>query len=160
YLGSLDGTLKRRLLDDFTVVKYAPAVPGDTASGAGWLLFGWADALLARPFDTNRLQFTGEPSSLSDKVGSDVRSLNFSSFSVSDNGVLVFDPSLTRQRRQYRWVDRRGQQIKSLDVAAGYLQFWLSPDDKRFIANRPDPRNTSAYDLWLYDVSGSNPQRF
>src|SRR5262249_35660537 len=36
---------------------------------------------------------------------------------------------------------------------------WLSPDEKRFIADRPDPQ-TSTYDLWLYDISGDNPQRF
>src|SRR5262245_17550638 len=78
YLGSLDETLKRRLLDDFTVAKYVPAVPGDTAGGAVWLLFGRVGALLARPFDTSRLDFTGEPFSLPDKLGSDPV------FSVSD----------------------------------------------------------------------------
>src|SRR5262245_1917348 len=68
YLGSLDGTLKRRLLDQPTVIKYMAAVPGDTASGAGWLLFGREGALLAQPFDTSLLDFTGEPFQISDKV--------------------------------------------------------------------------------------------
>ena len=153
YLGSLDGTIKRRLLDDVTTIKYMAAVPGDTAGGAGWLVFVRDGALLARPFDARRLEFTGEPFSLSDKVGSDLGYPNYSTFSVSDNGVLVFDPSLERQRRQYRWMDRRGQQINSLDVAAGSFQLWLSPDEKRFIADRLDPQ-TSTSDLWLYDVSG------
>src|SRR5262249_41994565 len=85
---------------------------------------------------------------------------NYSTFSTSDNGVLVFDPSLKqRQRRQYLWVDRRGQPINSLDVDAGLYNPWLSPDEKRFIADRLDPR-TGAYDLWLYDISGGNIQRF
>jgi len=159
YLGSLDGTVKRRLLDEATVVKYMAAVPGDTDSGTGWLVFGRDGALLAQPFDARRIELTGEPFSLSDKVGSDINSNNISNFSVSDNGVLVFDPSLKRQRRQYLWVDRRGQQINSLDVDAGLYQLWLSPDEKRFIADRIDPQ-TRTYDLWLYDVSGSNPQRF
>jgi len=73
--------------------------------------------------------------------------------------VLVFDPSLKRQRRQYLWMDRRGQPFNSLDVAAGSFQLWLSPDEKRFIADRDDPQNR-ILDLWLYDVSGRNPQRF
>ena len=38
-------------------------------------------------------------------------------------------------------------------------QHWLSPDEKRFIADRLDPQ-TSTSDLWLYDVSGGNAQRF
>src|SRR5262245_3170560 len=61
YLGSLDETLKRQLLDDITVIKYMAAVPGDTAGVAGWLVFGRDGALLARPFDARRLEFTGEP---------------------------------------------------------------------------------------------------
>ncbi len=159
YLGSLDGKVKRRLLDDFTVIKYVAAVPGDTASGAGWLVFGRDGALLAQPFDAHRLELTGEPFSLSDKVGSDLIASNIFTFSVSDNGVLVFDPSLKRQRRQYLWVDRRGQPINSLDMTAGLFKHWLSPDEKRFIADRLDPQ-PSTLDLWLYDVSGDNAARF
>jgi len=159
YLGSLDGTLKRRLLDEVTVIKYMAAVPGDTASGASWLVFVRDGALLARPFDARRLEFTGEPFSLSDKVGSVLGATNNFTFSVSDNGVLVFDPSANRQRRQYRWVDRRGQPINSLDVAAGNNHPWLSPDEKRFIADSPDPQN-GTFDIWLYDISGAATQRF
>src|SRR5262245_14942105 len=122
YLGSLDGTVKRRLLDDSSVTKYVAAVAGARAGGAGWLIFGRDDALLARPFDTNRLDFTGEQFPLSDKVGSDLVSTNVFTFSVSDSGVLVFDPSPNRHHRQYRWVDRLGQPINSLDAPAGYFQ--------------------------------------
>jgi Tol biopolymer transport system component len=55
-------------------------------------------------------------------------------------------------------VDRRGQPLNSLDVAAGFSHPWLSHDEKRFIADQFDPQ-TSTYDLWLYDVSGGNHQR-
>jgi hypothetical protein len=44
-------------------------------------------------------------------------------------------------------------------VAAGLLQHWLSPNERRFIADRIDPE-TSTYDLWLCDVSGDNAERF
>src|SRR5262249_34834937 len=159
YLGSLDGTLKRQLLDDVTVVKYMAAAPADTANGDGWLLFVRDGALLARPFDTSRLDFTGEPFSLSDKLGSGIFGPPFN-FSVSDNGVLVFDPSLKqRQHRQYRWVDRRGKTINTLDVATGNYAPWLSPDEKHFIASRPDYQRFNT-DLWLCDVSGRNDKRF
>jgi len=153
YLGSLDGTVKRRLLDHLTPIKYMAAFPGERGSDAGWLVFVRDGALLARSFDARRLDFTGEPFTLSDKVGSDVIFANYSTFSVSDNGVLVFDPNLTRQRRQFCLMDRRGQQINSLDADLGSFQHWLSPDEKRFIANRLD-------DLWLYDVSGGKAERF
>src|SRR5262249_61910029 len=106
YLGSLDGPLKRRLLDDVTPIRYMAAVPGDTAGGDGWLIFERDDALLARPFDTRRLEFTGEAFSLSDKIGNDAIYPTYDTFSVSDNGMLVFYPSLKLQRRQFRWVNR------------------------------------------------------
>src|SRR5262249_23698218 len=65
YLGSLDGTVKRRLLDEVTPIKYMASVPSNTARGEGWLIFGRGGALLARPFDTHKLDFTGEPFLLS-----------------------------------------------------------------------------------------------
>jgi eukaryotic-like serine/threonine-protein kinase len=159
YLGSLEGNLKRRILDEETVIKYMATVPSDTAGASGWLVFGRDSALLAQPFDTSRLEFTGEPFSLSDKVGSDLVFVNYFTFSVSDSGVLIYDPSLKRRRHQYVWVDRRGQPINSLDVVAGVFNHMLSPDEKRFIADRADPL-TSVFDLWLYDASGSNATRF
>jgi Tol biopolymer transport system component len=158
YLGSLDRTLKWRLLDNVTPVKYMAAVTG-AAAGAGWLVFVRDGALLAQPFDTSRLDFTGEPFQISDKVRSDYEFLPNFSFSVSDNGVLVFDPILDRRRRQYRWVDRRGQPINSMTMEAGNSGPCLSPDGKHFIADRIDPR-TGTSDLWLCDVSLSKAERF
>jgi eukaryotic-like serine/threonine-protein kinase len=159
YLGSLDGPLKRRLLDDSTDVEYLATVPGDTAGGAGWLLFGSDGALLARPFDTSRLDFTGEPFSLSVRLGRGIDG-TYLTFSVSDNGVVVFDPSREQRfRRQYRWVDRHGQTINSLEAPRGFFQHCLSPDEKRFITDRIDPQ-IGTLDLWLYDISGGNGQRF
>ena len=159
YLGSLDGTVKRRLLDDGPVIKYLAAPSGDASGGAGGLIYGRDSALLAQPFDAGRLELTGEPFLLSDKVGSDSVYIDYSTFSVSNNGVLVFDPNLKRQRRQYRWVDRRGQPINSLDMATGDFGPWLSPDEKRFVADRIDPQ-TSTYDLWLCNISGAAAARF
>ncbi len=159
HLGSLDGAVKRRLLHNVTVTKYMGAVPGDTAGGAGWLVFVRDGSLLAWPFDARRLDFTGEPFTLSDKVGRDLALAYHFTFSVSEYGVLVFDPSVNRRRRQYLWMDRRGQQINSLNVDTGGSGPWLFPDEKRFITNRNDPQTTTS-DLWLCDVSGDNAQRF
>src|SRR5262249_19215433 len=97
--------------------------------------------------------------SLADKVGSDLHYANHFTFSVSDNGVLVFDASLKRQRGHYFWMDRRGQQINSLGVDGGGSGHWLSPDEKHFVADRLDPQ-TSTRDLWLYDVFGGVAARF
>jgi hypothetical protein len=44
-------------------------------------------------------------------------------------------------------------------VEAGIFQQWLSPDEKRFVADGIDLQ-TGTYDLWLYDASGANAARF
>jgi len=146
YLGSLDGTVKRRLLDEHPAIRYVSASLNDRGGTGGWLMFARDRALLAQPFDAGRLEFSGEPVSLSEVVGSDLITTNYATFSASDNGVLVFDPNPNRKRRQYLWVDRQGHQIKSLDIEAGVFQHWLSPDEKHFIADRVDP-NIGTYDL-------------
>jgi len=159
YLGSLDGTLKRKLLDDYTVIKYVAASPGDTTGSAGWLLFGREGALLTRPFDASRLEFTGGPFPLLERIGSDpIYPINLT-FSASDNGVLVFDPSINRHHSQYLWVDRRGQRINLLDVPISNYAPVLSPDGKRFFLGLFDHK-TNQQDLWLYDASGVNATRF
>jgi hypothetical protein len=83
--------MKRRLLDVEAAIRFVPARP-DESSGDGWLVFGRDGALLAQPFDAHRLQFTGEPFSLSNSVGFDLIFVSYSFFSVSDNSVLIFEP--------------------------------------------------------------------
>ncbi len=160
YLGSLDDPrVKQRLLGDATCARYVAVSGASEGDGAGWLIFGRDDALLAQPFDSRRLQLTGEPFPISQHVGHDPKNTDYVNFSVSDNGVLVFDPSVDRQRRQYLWVDRSGKPARSLDVAGSVGNPWLSPDEKRFVADRVDPQ-TNTTDLWLCDVMGGNAARF
>jgi serine/threonine protein kinase/Tol biopolymer transport system component len=159
YLGSLDGGVKRRLLDDGNAAKYVAESSADQSPESGWLLFGRDDGLLAQPFDAGRLEFAGEPVSLSSTIGGDLLATSNYTFSVSQTGVLVFDASPGRHRRQLSWVDRRGQQVRNMAVEAGIFQAWISPDDKRFVADRLDSK-LGTYDLWVYDESGSNAARF
>jgi Tol biopolymer transport system component len=57
-------------------------------------------------------------------------------------------------------VDRGGKQIGgSLGVWAGIGSLRLSPDEKRFVADRIDLQ-TGNTDLWLSDVTGGNVVRF
>jgi eukaryotic-like serine/threonine-protein kinase len=106
YLGSLDGGVSQRLLGDVSNAVYATA-----ATGKGYLLFGREEELMAQPFDADAGQLSGDPFSIAGQVGLvlgvsvNTRSRNFS---VSENGVLVFDPLPHRQRSQVIWVDRGG----------------------------------------------------
>lgn len=159
YLGSLEGAVKQRLLGDITSARYVAATADShLAGGDGWLLFGRDGALMAQPFDARRLKFSGEPFRISEQIGSDLIYAGCFIFSASANGVLVFDPSVNRQRRRYLWMDRGGQ-TGSLDVVGSSNQPGLSPDEKHFLADRTDPQ-TGTFDLWLCDVGDGRSTRF
>ena len=148
YLGSLDDDVKQRVLDADQNAVYAPS---------GYLLFVREGTLLAQPFDAKELRLSGEAIPVAERVGSNP---NFSrgNFSVSDNGVLVYDSSLNRQGKQLVWVDRGGKPLGSLG-AAGSTIIWLSPDEKRVGIDRFDSQ-TGTYDLWIQDFAGDPASRF
>ena len=113
YLASLDGAVNERLLGDDSNAVYAAS-----GSDGGYLLFGREGALMAQPFDAARRQLTGEPFPVAGQVGTasgGATSIRRRNFSVSDTGVLVFDPLPDRQRNQLVWVDRGGRKTASLD---------------------------------------------
>jgi Tol biopolymer transport system component len=85
-----------------------------------------------------------------------VRHLNVS---VSDNGLLVFDPLPNRQRSQALWVDRGGKTINSLERLDNNGHVKLAPDDRRFAFTRVSAQD-NYNDIWLSDVAGSNAVRF
>jgi Tol biopolymer transport system component len=184
YLGSLDGGASKRLLGDTSNVSYvASGAPPDTTSGAtsgmasdrasdtasvtasvtdgagkGYLLFGREGALMAQPFDAKRLRLDGEPFPVASQVAT-IPGTDDRRFTVSENGVLVFDPSLNRQRKQALLVDRGGKIISSPERLDNLRLARLAPGGERFMATRYDPE-TDNFDLWLSDMTGGNAVRF
>jgi eukaryotic-like serine/threonine-protein kinase len=134
YIGSLDQPMKQRLLGADSNAMYA--IPG-------YLVFIREEALLAQPFDARELRLTGEPFQIAERVARDP---NFSqgSFSISNNGVLIYDPGLNRQSKQLVWVDRQGKQIRSLGAVGGFSQPSLSPDEKRVVVDRLDDQTDTS----------------
>ncbi len=149
YLGSLDGKVKQRLLSDYSSAVYAPP---------GFLLFRREESLLAQPFDAGKRRLSGEPVPVAERVGNDPAYRHRLNVSVSDNGVLVLDPHVTRQSKQLLWLDRGGKQTGSLGEWRAFSRPFLAPDEKSFVAERADANNL--YDLWLVDVPGANATRF
>ena len=156
YVGSRDGSLRRRLLGGDSNAIYAPSHAANTL---GVLLFRRENALMAQPFDTAALQLVGEPFSVAARVGAFVIPYNHQNVSVSDNGVLVFDPLPNRRRTQVRWVDRAGKIINSFDDLDNLMHVRLAPDDKRFALVRVNPQDSST-DVWLLGETGGTAMRF
>jgi dipeptidyl aminopeptidase/acylaminoacyl peptidase len=150
--------MNERLLGDASNALYAASGSASGTDG-GYLIFGREGALLAQPFDAEQRRFTGELFPVAAQVGLalGVRgSTSRLNFSVSDTGVLVFDPLPDRQRNQLVWVDRGGRKTVSLDGMDKARMVRLSPDDKRFVVSRYG----SNVDLWLSDVTGENVTPF
>ncbi len=144
YLASLDGKETKRLFTSDSSAIYAPS-----AAGKGYLLFARDGALLAQPFDASRLTFTGEPFRIADQVRVNVNSRG--SFSVSDNGTLVYDPSGERDNQQLTWFDRAGKQLETIGALGTFILPRLSPDEKRVALSRRDPK-TGIFDIYVIDI--------
>jgi eukaryotic-like serine/threonine-protein kinase len=156
YLGSLDGSLRRRLLGDYSNAIYAAS--DKDRSDAGYLLFGHEKSLTAQPFEAKTLRLGSEPFTVAEEIAT-IDNTVFRNFSASDNGVLVFDPEPRRRHKQARWVDRAGKTINTLDQFDDLRITKLAPDGRQFVATTY-ALSTNNFDLWLSDVTGGNPVRF
>ena len=112
----------------------------------GHLLFARAGALLAAPFNADSLKLTGEPFVVADKVK------NSWSFSVSENGSLVYDPAVSRDNGQLTWLDRAGKPLGTVGPVGEYEWPRLSPDGKRVAVARNDPQ-TQIRDIYVIDLA-------
>jgi Tol biopolymer transport system component/DNA-binding winged helix-turn-helix (wHTH) protein len=141
------------LMEADSRVEYAPPLrPGQP----GYLLFIRGGSLLAQPFDAKRLLLIGEPSPIVQNVLF-FRPTASASFSVSDNGVLVYQAGAPLS--ELRWYDRAGNVT---GTAGGPVPFSgplrLSPDGRNVVADvwSPDFGNR---DIWLFSQDGKEKRR-
>jgi dipeptidyl aminopeptidase/acylaminoacyl peptidase len=127
---------------------------GSADPDAGWILLRRDGSLIARPFDGRRLEFTGEPIVIADRVGTFHAAVQASS---SANGVLVYRVGQSEDI-QLTWTDRNGKAAGRAGDPGRYpsLPPALSPDAARIAITRGDP---TAANLWVLDLSrGSSLQ--
>jgi Serine/threonine protein kinase len=151
YVGSLDSSEYKLILPADTYAVYA----------SGHLLF-WRDgSLMAQPFDAKSLQLSGEAVPVAEQVQMNLPEVR-ASFSVSENGVLVFQSGLgirVGTASQLFWYDRDGKrEAKSGEPLFG-ANPRLSPDGQRIVVMGYDFQAGST-DLWLYDAALSRKTRF
>jgi eukaryotic-like serine/threonine-protein kinase len=170
YVGSVDTKPEqqssKRLLGDVSVVTYAPSLD----SAIGYLLFvrgatsllGSAGTLMAQPFDTRRLELTGEAVPIADRVSN-------VAFSASATDALIYlagtQGAATAGTRgnvqgQLTWFDREGKILGVAGDPAVFRTLALSPDGKRVAFERADPQNTTNRNIWLYDFARGVTTRF
>jgi Tol biopolymer transport system component/DNA-binding winged helix-turn-helix (wHTH) protein len=156
YVGSLDGNLRKRVLDHDANAIFVPGLRH------GHLLFGREGGLMAQAFDTDLLRLTGEAAPIAARLGT-AHGANISYrrriFTASANGLLVYDPDTDRQRSQMLWVDRQGKTLHTLKQLDDVSIPSLSRDESRIVVARKDVA-TNNNDLWLTDPRGDNPVKF
>jgi serine/threonine protein kinase/Tol biopolymer transport system component len=157
YLGSLDAKPNqpvKKLLPDVSTVQFAPALGG----GDGHLLFVRAGTLMAQPFDTKRLELSGQAVPIAEQVAISA----FSNFSAAPTGSLAYRTGGGAGQQQLTWYDRQGKTLGTVSdpyVYGGTSAPVLSPDGKRVAFTRTEPQSGNT-DIWLFEFARGVTTRF
>jgi Tol biopolymer transport system component/predicted Ser/Thr protein kinase len=148
YAGSLDakpGEQKReRLIATRLSAGYTPSQ--DPASGR--MFFMRESTLMAQPFDSERLQLTGEPVAVAEQLGI---SGFHGFFSVSPSGALAYRTGAQSAGFQLTWFDRQGKTQGTFGDLRPDQGIALSADGTRAaVRDAPMPANG---DIWTLDFA-------
>jgi serine/threonine protein kinase len=152
YIRALDQPQPKRILSCNAKAAYTSLRNGQ----AEYLLFPREGTLMAQAFDEASVELTGAPFRVAEHVG--YLANNEAYFSVSDNGVLVYQ-SGGMAKTQLVWFDRTGKRFGSLGPPSLYEWYVLSPDEKRVAISRVDAETLNA-DIWLLDLGRGISSRF
>lgn len=147
FQGAVDATATKRLV----------AADSNAAFASGKLLFVREGALLAQPFDTVRLEVTGDAEAVAESVGWSVAPWNYAAFSVSGTGTLTYRLG-GGNRSQFVWIDRSGREAAAVGPRGNFLSPALSPDGSRLAFAQRDDQ--PAGDIWTLDLATDMPARF
>lgn len=115
----------------------------------GYLLFVREGALLAQRFDPGAMRLEGRPAQVIGQMEYFADS-GFAPFSVSQDGVLVYQPRGNGSR--LTWLDRNGHETGAVMPAAAYQYPRISPDGRKLVVGKVDPRS-GTQDLYLTDLA-------
>jgi len=135
YVASLDGKLNRLLLHSFARAEYA----------SGYILYLRETILMARPFDPDKLDFTGEAVPVAESVTAAPGTWG-AIFTASRNGVLAYAAG-NLAGNELRWYDRQGRNLNALGTGT-YYSPRLSPDGTRLAVDFGDPDR----EIWVFDL--------
>jgi len=127
-------------------------------SEIGHMVYMRGDLVLIRPFDPRRSKFDGLEISTGLTVSiTESTNIEAANFSVSKNGLLVFEPAVEREYRRKKLVEiSLNGTVRDLPIEAReYGEPAWSPDGSR-VAVPVRRENEAVYDLWVMATDGSN----
>ena len=119
----------------------------------GLLLFVRGERLLQQRFDPDRLEMSGEATTVVEQVLYNP-GVGRADFSVSATGVLAYRSGSTRNS-QFAWFDRAGNLLETVGPPGNYRTPDLSPDGQRLAYGDVNLR-----DIWILDLSRRTSSRF
>jgi len=143
----LDTGERRVIIDGGTFPRYL---------STGHLIYVHGGALVAVPFDAQRVEVTGTAVPLVQGVLMEARD-GAAHFSVSQNGTLAYIPTnVSSTDRRLVWVNRDGSAEPLKAPPRAYEHPRLSPDGKRVMLNiAGDSPN-----VFMYDIAANRLQQF
>jgi len=118
---------------------------------SGWLLADRGGSLQAWKFDPASGKISGDPVQLAEKVASDDISAS-AVFSVSSQGLLLYQQGSGATGDRHVWVDATGKQLAQISEPGLYGRTRLSPDGSRIAT--PVEVQGRAISLWMWDLVG------
>jgi len=143
YVGSLDGKVNRILFHGSSNIEY----------GDGHVVYALDKTLMARPFDTGKLEFTGDAVPIAESVQYDPI-FSGSVFSVSQSGLLLYQTGSAMSVRTLALFSRDGRPMGNLAQGGVYFPRF-SPDVKRLAYHLIDTSNGKA-DVWIQDLASGS----
>jgi serine/threonine protein kinase/Tol biopolymer transport system component len=138
YFGSLEDGSFKRVLDSDSGAQYA----------SGYLIYHLQSQLQAQKFDPATGKVSGEPLSVANLTEYDSGTWH-TTFAVSQNGVLVYEPGSKLLGTDLSWLDRTGKTLAKVGERAFYKGSGrISPDGKRLAISLGDPQA----DIWIFDL--------
>ncbi len=147
WAGSLDSPEIKQVMPEGSSFAYA---------AEGWLVLLRNDTLVAQAFDAGSLKLSGEPIPI--LSGQGVRAAGPRRYSVSDNGILVWQGGWEREY-QLIWFDREGKQTGAASAPETVFSGQdphISHDGKRLVIKRS---SGGIQTLWSIDLEKNTPLR-
>ena len=130
----------------------------DAAYVQGYILYIRESALMAQSFDLKKLEVTAEPVPIVQQIQYDAR-FSKATFSVSQNGLLVYQSTGARWTRELALFGSSGEKVVSFGQPEIFTRARLSKDHKRIGMEIVDLQSHNI-DLWLYEIARGIQTRF
>jgi serine/threonine-protein kinase len=137
---------RKRLLEDAFYGRYTPT---------GHLVYAKGYSLFAAPFDLGRMEVSGTSVLVVENVNGSPKDGQVS-FSMAEDGTLVYVPRPSRGGRSLVWVDRNGREEPLPLTPRAFSNPRLSPDGRQLALSIED---ADRQDVWVFDLERDTEHR-